>query len=323
MSFQLLNWMSDSEEYSSLTDLVFEKNQLESADFEIAFTATLATIVLATTSSTDVPPFVLKFTSVALITTTLIRRMAVSTRFADEEKILSITMFPIELLTLVTFFYLFYTPAEIISTATGLNQHTLLFTALLIPELIIFLIVSQEVVFKNYMIWWGGFALGIAGSTDNLIIRTVGGFIALIAFRISLVEDMPEELDEAQEFVSKVENRLETALSDANQEFEEYMIPTSAGTAIATWKAILALISLFVLTTGFLILSFTLSLVFGSVFELFLLVVSAFFVRHIVRFYYLAYGSPKENQMFGKGLPQILLTYLVYVSGLYSVFVWI
>lgn len=51
--------MGNSEEYSSLADLVFDKNQLDSADFEIAFTATLATIVLATTSGRGVPPFVI------------------------------------------------------------------------------------------------------------------------------------------------------------------------------------------------------------------------------------------------------------------------
>lgn len=314
--------MSESEEYSSLSELVFDKNQLESADFEIAFTATLATIVLATASGTEVPSVVLKITSVALITITLLRRMAVSSRFADKNNLLSITMFPIEFLTIVTFFYLFYTPAEVIRTSLALNQQTLMIAALLIPELIMLLIVFQEFVFKNYMIWWGGFALGQAGNTKNPIVRTVGGFIALIAFRASLVDDLPEELDEAQEFVDEVEDRLETALSEANREFEGIEVPTSSGAAIATWKILLAFFSLFVLITVFLALTFVLSLLFGSVFEIFLLVASVFLIRHMVRFYYLAYGLPEEGQMFGKGLPTILITYSVYVLGLYFIFIW-
>jgi len=315
--------MGESEEYSSLTELVFNKNQLESADFEITFTATLATIVLAAASGTNVPSIVLKITSVALITITLLRRIAVSSRFADEDGLLSITMLPIEFLTIITFFYLFYTPAEVISTTLALNQHTLLITALLIPELIMFLIVFQEFVFKNYMIWWGGFSLGQAGNTKNPIIRTIGGFLALIAFRASMVGDLPKELDEAQEFVDEVEDRLETALSEANREFEGIEIPTSSGAAIATWKILLALVSLIMLITVFLALTFVLSILFGSVFQIFLLIASVFFIRNMVRFYYLAYGLPEEGQMFGKGLPAILMTYAFHVIGLYFVFVWL
>lgn len=315
--------MSKSEEYSSLTELVFDKNQLESADFEIAFTATLATIVLATASGTDVPSIVLKITSVALITITLLRRMGVSSRFADEDELLSITMIPIEFLTIITFFYLFYTPAEVISTSLALNQQTLMIAALLIPELILVLIVFQELIFKNYMIWWGGFALGQAGNTENPVVRVVGGFIALIAFRASLVEDLPGELNETQEFVDKFDDRLENALSKANQEFENIEVTTSGGAAIATWKILLALFSLFALITVFLSLTFILSLLIGSIFEIFLLVASVFLIRHMVRFYYLAYGLSEEGQMFGRGLPAILITYSTYVLGLYFVFIWL
>ena len=315
--------MSDSEEHSSLSGLVFDKDQLESADFEIAFTATLATIVLATASGTDIPSIVLKIISVALITITLLRRMAVSSRFANEDRFLSITMYPIEFMTITTFFYLFYTPAEVINTSLALNQETLLTAALLIPELIMFLVVFQELVFKNYMIWWGGFALGQAGSTKNPIIRTVGGFVALFAIRASLVDDLPEELNQVQEFVDEVEERFETALSDANQAFESIEVPDVSGAAMATWKLLLFFFSLFALITVFLALAFVLSLLFGSVFQIFLLVASVFFIRHMTRFYYLAYGLPKEGHMFGAGLPAVLMTYSTYVLGLYFVFVWL
>lgn len=315
--------MSKSNEGSPLSELIFDKNQLESADFEIAFTATLTTIVLATASGTDVPSIVLKIISVALITITLLRRMAVSSRFADEDWVLSITMLPIEFLTIITFFYLFYTPAEIVNTVLALNQQTLLIVSLLIPELIMSLIIFQELVFKNYMVWWGGFALGQAVNTENLIVRTVSGFLALIAFRASLVDDLPEELDEAQKFVDEVENKLETALSEANREFEDIEVPTSTEAAIATWKVLLFLVLLFVLVTGLLFLTFTLSLLFGSVFQIILLITSILFIRHIVRFYYLAYGLPGEGQMFARELPSVLMAYSFHVVGLYFVFVWL
>jgi uncharacterized membrane protein len=186
-----------------------------------------------------------------------------------------------------------------------------------------FLIVFQEFVFKNYMIWWSGFALGQAGNTENPIIRTVGGFLALIAFKASLVDKLPEELGEVQEFVDEVENRLETALSEVDREFEDIKIPTSSEAAIATWKILLVFFSLFVLITIFLALTFVLSLLFGSVFQIFLLLTSVFFIRHMVRFYYLAYGLPEEGQMFGNGLPAILMMYSFHVLGLYFVFVWL
>jgi len=315
--------MGEPEEYSSLTELIFDKNRLESADFEIAFTTTLATVVLASASGTNVPSIVLKTTSVALIIITLIRRMAVSSRFANEDGVLSITMFPIEFLTIIAFFHLFYTPAEAVNTTLALNQQTLLVAAILIPEMIMLLIVFQEFILKNYMIWWGGFALGQAGNTDNPVTRIVGGFLALIAFRTSLVDDLPKELEGAQEFVDEVEDQLETSLSIANQEFESFEVPISSGVTIATWKVLLIFFSLIVLTTTFVLLTFVLSLIFGSVFQIFLLLVSVFFIRHMVRFYYLAYGLPEEGQMFGKWLPATLTMYSLHVLGLYFVFVWL
>jgi hypothetical protein len=315
--------MDKSEEDSSIAELVFDKNQVESADFEIAFTATLTTIVLSTASGTTVPSFVMKFTSVTLIIITVLRRMAVSSRFANEDGLLSITMPPIEFLTIITFFYLFYTPAEFISTSLALNQHTLLIAALLIPELIIFLIVFQELIFKNYMIWWGGFALGKAENTEKRIVRIFGGFLALIAFKTSLIDNLPAELDEAQEFVDEIETQIEAALSEADQELENIEVPTSSGVAIATWKGLLFFISLFVLITVSLALTFGLSLLFGSIFNIFLLVVSVMLIRHIVRFYYLAYGLPDEEQMFDRGVSTSLIMYSTYTFCLYFVFVWL
>lgn len=314
--------MDKSEESKSLADLIFDKNTLESADFEIAFTATLATIVITSTPISQVSSVVLKIISISLIMITLVRRMAVSSRFTDSDEILKYTMLPIEFLTIVILFYFFYSPSEFIVSILSLNQDPMVISALLIPETIMIFMILQELLFKNYMIWWAGFSFGQAISSENRLIKVTGGFIGLIAFKTSLIRDLPEELEEMQEIVDNIESKLESTLSEVNQEYEHLEIPRSSEVAISASKAVVFFLSLFILVSVVLGTAFVLSILIGTIFQLFLLICSIIFIRHMVRFYYLAYGLPEENQIFGESATQAFATYSLYTFSLYFVFVY-
>jgi hypothetical protein len=314
--------MDKSEEHESLASLISDKNTLESADFEIAFTATLATIVLSSTPISQVSAVVLKIISISLIMITLVRRMAISSRFADSDKLLKYTMLPIEFLTIVILFYFFYSPSEFIASVLSLNQNPLVISALLIPETIMILMILQELVFKNYMIWWAGFAFGQAINSENRLIKVTGGLIGLTAFKTSLIKNLPEELEEMQDIVDEIESKIESTLSEVNQEYENLEIPNSSEVAISASKAVIFFLSLFILLSVVLGTAFVLSILFGTVFQLFLLICSIIFIRHMVRFYYLAYGLPEENQIFGESATQAFAIYSLYAFSLYFVFVY-
>lgn len=315
--------MDESEEQGSLASLIFNKNTLESADFEIAFTATLATIVLTSTPISQVSAVVLKIISISLIMITLVRRMAVSSRFVTGDDILSYTMLPIEFLTMMILFYFFYSPSEFIISSLSLNQNPVVISALLIPETIMVLMILQELLFKNYMIWWAGFAFAQAINSKSRLIKTTGGLIGFVAFKTSLIENLPEELEEMQDIVDEIESRIESALSEINQEYEYIEIPTSSEVAISASKAVVFFPSLFILLSVVFGTAFVLSIVFGTIFQLFLLICSIIFIRHMVRFYYLAYGLPEEDQIFGESGIQAFATYSLHTFGLYFVFIYL
>lgn len=305
--------MDDTNKHSSLVELVFDKKPLESADFEIAFTATLVTIVLATLSGVNISASILKPISILLIFITLFRRMAVSGRFTNQTQLLSITMPVIEFLTVLVVFHLFYTPSKLLTSQIAIIDDPFLLVTILIPEAVLLMVVLQEMIFKNYMIWWGGFALGQAGNSDNVIVKLAGGLIAFFAFRTTLVNELPEELTEAKEFVGRINKSL-------NEELDEFDVQITTETVIRTWKAWVFLFSLLILGTLFLLLALVLSLVLGSLYRLFLLSFSILFVRHIVRFYYLAYGLPHEGHVYYDRVGYSLGTFIINVIVVYFLF---
>lgn len=90
--------MSDSD---GLVVLIFEKEQPESVDFGIAFTALVATSTLSSLNSGVRHSLIITICALALLVLTLVRRMGVIGRYADEESILNRTVRPIELLSIV------------------------------------------------------------------------------------------------------------------------------------------------------------------------------------------------------------------------------
>lgn len=306
--------MGEPDKFDSLVDQVFDKEQLESADFEIAFTATLATAVLATLSGDNIPILVLKLMAVALISITLVRRMAVSSRFANEDRILSTTMPLIEFLTIMTTFHLMFLLSNFITSYLPHIQEPFTTSVILIPATILLLMLFQELVLRNYLIWWGWYCLAFAANTENSGLKALGGMTALSVFRYTPLDDLPEELNTAAEIVDEYDERLEEEL-DA---LEYDVSPSSAkrATKLLLWTLALIVISVIYFATAFL-----LSIILGTIFQVFLLLFSILFVRHIVRFFYLAYGLPDEGQIFYSKSVYSIGSYIFYAVPIWYLFV--
>lgn len=159
--------MADS---NRLVDLIFEKEQPESVDFEIAFTALIATATLTSISSETINSFIITLFAISLLVLTLVRRMGVIGKFAEEETILSGTVRLVELLTIVCVLQISTTVLSAVGDwATG----TIVVSLVLIGTVLL-IVVLQELIFRDYRIWWGSayFTKGLAvkngkEKTDN------------------------------------------------------------------------------------------------------------------------------------------------------------
>lgn len=298
--------MSDDAEYDSLAELVFEKDDLSAVDFEIALTATLATIVLATLGTGRVDSDLMKVVAILLLLLTLMRRMVVTSRYRKEDWFLKISLIPLELLIILVFFHSFYALSEVVSTVLNLTTSTLFLTAVLIPETIIFLIVLQEILFGNYMIWWGSYSMALAVKTDNQFNRVIGGATSMLALWVSMEDELPEELDEVQEIFETVKTRID-------EELEQLNIQSNSEDVFRVWNNLLLILLPVALGVLYTVGAFLLSFVLGSPTEVLLLLFAIFCIRHLTRFYYLAHGLPNENQMY-RGVGYKTATYVVYVS---------
>jgi hypothetical protein len=302
--------MSDDAEYDTLVDLIFDKDALSAADFEIAFTATLATIVLATLNAGSVNSDLMKAVSIFLLLLTLLRRMIVTSRYSSEDWFLKVSLVPLELLIILVFFHSFYAISQIVNSTFNLAQETLFLTTVLIPEAVILLIVVQEMLFGNYMIWWGSFSMARAIKAENTLNRTLGGITALLALRASKVNQLPEELNEVEEIFQEIEDRIDTQVGGLGMDSDD---------VFRIWHSLLLVLLFIVLGIVYLGSAFLLSFLLGSPTDILLLFFSIFCVRHLVRFYYIAHGLPTERQIYS-GVKYKVISYVIYVPTVLLLF---
>jgi hypothetical protein len=302
--------MSDDAEYDTLVDLIFDKDALSAADFEIAFTATLATMVLATLNAGSVNSDLMKAVSIFLLLLTLLRRMIVTSRYSSEDWFLKVSLVPLELLIILVFFHSFYAISQIVNSTFNLAQETLFLTTVLIPEAVILLIVVQEMLFGNYMIWWGSFSMARAIKAENTLNRTLGGITALLALRASKVNQLPEELNEVEEIFQEIEDRIDTQVGGLGMDSDD---------VFRIWHSLLLVLLFIVLGIVYLGSAFLLSFLLGSPTDILLLFFSIFCVRHLVRFYYIAHGLPTERQIYS-GVKYKVISYVIYVPTVLLLF---
>ncbi|WP_336036650.1 hypothetical protein [Halobacterium yunchengense] len=298
--------MTDS---TRLVDIIFDKSQPESVDFEIAFTALIATGTLAASRSQAEHSLIVTICAVAVLILTLVRRMGVSSPFPDSDSILNSTVQPIEFLTIVCL-----VEVSLVSLRTvGLQESSLgVFSAILVVG-VLGVVIIQELVFGDYMIWWGaafytkGMALQRgANEADNLVPellrRSLSRAYLTFAYKIldapNVIPDEDlEKWNTLRSFVEEMEMEVGSD-SGVGQLLVGTGIVLAIGYGVVSW-----------------ILSFTGYPVVSGL--LFLFAIMA--IRHLIGFWYLAYGSQHLSR-FLQGNTHHLATMGVYGGFIYWLF---
>ena len=132
---------------------VFEDDRTTQADFEIAFTAVIITMVLAVPSNTA--GYQLSKGLVILLSIiTLVRRMAVSNNHRKPDTVLKWTMPLILSITTVAFTHLFLEAAAFFISTFELSISPILITAFFIPLFIAVVFVFHEIVLHDANIYF-------------------------------------------------------------------------------------------------------------------------------------------------------------------------
>lgn len=129
----------------------FQKEDLVTVDFEIALAALLATILLAYPLSDAVG--VGKFLAISLLLLTVLRRMAIAGPFASTERILTRTMFPMNVLAACAVIYLIALTTRQAATSWPLGSEIQLFSLFTIGFLM-GSVLLHEFMFRDYLAWW-------------------------------------------------------------------------------------------------------------------------------------------------------------------------
>ncbi|MFC7230332.1 hypothetical protein ACFQMM_01170 [Saliphagus sp. GCM10025308] len=301
--------MADS---NRLVDLIFEKKQPESVDFEIAFTALVATATLASINSETRHSLIITLCALFLLVLTLVRRMGIIGKFAEEESILNGTVRLVELLTIVCVLQISTT---VLSVAGDWATRPIVVSLILIGT-VLFVVVLQELIFRDYRIWWGSafFTKGLAvqngkEKTDNplyhLSLSVLATFYYKFAYLILKEPGVIPEKDikkwnSLREFVEEMDKDEQSHPSAARMFFASGIILVT-GYGTVSW-----------------ILSFTGFPIVGGL----LLLTAIMAVRHLTGFWYLAYGSQSLSR-FLQGNTHHLATMGVYGGVSYWLFFYV
>lgn len=243
----------DGEETSrSVVEVIFRKDKTESADFEVAFSALLATGVFASLPTSTIQRTILTAAAGALLILTLIRRMGVVGRFAREQAIIEKTQIPIEFFALLCTYGVFYSLTQYSMKAVGLSYSVLLWTNIALTLLGMASIILFGLLFRGYFIFWGAY---LASSSllftideeeieydpekplENLAARNLINFLqgfedslqhlAYVCLRNNLPDWESDDIEVLREFVAGYEqNRKHTTRS------RDVVIMSGAGTLL-------------------------------------------------------------------------------------------
>lgn len=136
---------------SEIADEFFDKEDVTTVDFEITLAALLATALITFPVENHI-----RFGQViafSLLFLTLIRRMAITSPFAPEEKILSQTVPLISFASASAHIYLFVALLSWLTDRIPASSRVVLFSVVVLV-IIILAVVVQEVVFRDYLPWW-------------------------------------------------------------------------------------------------------------------------------------------------------------------------
>lgn len=303
--------MNENEEIT-FSGLVYDKDEIESVDFELAFTTFLATAGLATLSGPSTYQIILKIVFVLLILLTMVRRMATTSRYTDRSTILAKTMRPIELLSILAFFQIFVSVSDYTIQILQPNVDVLFLVGLIFPGAVLLMVILQEFLFKNYFVLWASLYFGKAVANKERMENASNPWVefrsktftnlwanlAFIALSGSLANSLPEELKDLEEFHTDISGKIERG---------EVRQPSHLG---------FMLFAGFIVVPVFISISYGLSILLGSLGTAFILVISIWLVKHIVGFWYIAHGTESDERLLHRGFTMLpvyaLVTYLVF-----------
>lgn len=136
---------------NEIADEFFDKQELTTVDFEITFAALVGTAVL--TYPIDGQVNIGQAIAFSLLILTLVRRMAITSPYAPEEKILSRT---VPLISIVSTSAIIYLIVALLPVTIGLVSNlssAFIFSVLTMIGLALALTI-QELVFRDYFAWW-------------------------------------------------------------------------------------------------------------------------------------------------------------------------
>lgn len=136
---------------NEIADEFFDKQELTTVDFEITFAALVGTAVL--TYPVDGRANIGQAIAFSLLLLTLVRRMAITSPYAPEEKILSQT---VPIISVVSTSAIIYLIVALLPVTIGLfsNLPSAFIFSFLTTIWLVFALIVQELVFRDYFAWW-------------------------------------------------------------------------------------------------------------------------------------------------------------------------
>lgn len=245
---------------------VFNSYETNSVDFEIAFSAFVATTVLSfprpTTSYT-----IIKLLAISLLGLTLVRRIGVTNSFTNSDSIADLTTPAILVISYLCFLYIFEIFAKSIAgMLPGHFDHVFLM-GFLVPVSYLLLFFIQEIMFQDLFIYGALISINNYAETDNPIFQEGFRKMAVQALNASFAKDaIPAEL------------RWIHHLGEP-----ESLSPT-IWDKFGFWSGMI-LVSVF-----FVGLWTITAILFGDVFVTIAVLIAAYFVSVMVNFWYSRYG---------------------------------
>jgi hypothetical protein len=277
----------------SVVQLIFQKDRTESVDFEVAFSALLATGVMSSLPERSISKIALIFTASVLLLLTLIRRMAIVGRFAKGNTVVSRTQIPIEFFSILSIYHIFLTVIQGVSEAIiDIQVGVFIVNIFLLMSAILFIIIQQSL-FRDYFLFWGAlfysysiaFQQAIEEDSNSLVEKLLSyvmvDILAQFAY-LSLKNRLPdsdsEEIVELRNFLNRVEEEVGEANEPDTNELKIFLIFVP------------------VLVFMFAIPVFGVSVFVGDSITVILTFVTVAVIGHIVQFLFLGYGAPLENE---------------------------
>jgi len=210
-------------EYDSMVDAIFQKDKTESVDFEVAFTALLATGVFASLPTDTLQRATLVVVASSLLLLTVVRRMAIVGRFAKETYAIQKSQIPIEFASFLCIYH-------IINSALHYTADTLPFlnvNGLWVNSSILVLSVLcvslHQLTFRDYFLYWGAYFYNQGHTFRNAVDNkdtspfedAIYSFMSTMFFKLAyqsldgyIPEDDSVEISILNEFMTTIEENV-------------------------------------------------------------------------------------------------------------------